>query len=236
MFSTLVASGAVRTSDERGTIPSVLLHVSVIVAMIVATQATDPSLDAPRETRIVPLAAFRPAAPQAATPARPRPAPTTPTAAPDVPAIPTEAPAVPVEVPTGIPVASQAAPVGGEGKVDPNAFPSTDVGSPIGSTIGTGVLEADGVDIPARLMPNSPLPRYPDFLRQSRLEGGVRVRFIVNENGRADLTSLVVLESTHPAFVESVRAVLGRLRFTPARVGRDRVRQMVEIPFGFELR
>lgn len=236
MFSTLIASGATRTTEERGTVPSVLLHLGVIVAMIVATQATDPSLDAPRETRVVPL--FAPSNPSAqpAAPSRPRPAPRTPTAAPQVPAIPTEAPAVPVEVPTGIPTSAAATPMSGEGTVDPNALPSTNAGTPIGSPIGNGVLDADGVDVPARLLPNSPLPRYPDFLRQSRLEGGVRVRFIVNENGRAELASLVILESTHPAFVESVRAVLGRLRFTPARVGRERVRQMVEIPFGFELR
>lgn len=236
MFSTLIASGAARTSDERGTVPSVLLHVGVIVAMIVATQAGEPLLDAPRESRIVPLFAPPNPAPPTASTARPRPAPTTPTAAPEVPAIPTEVPSVPIEVPTGISTESAAAPTSGEGKVDANAMPSTDAGTPIGSPIGSGVLDADGVDVPARLLPSSPLPRYPDFLRQSRLEGGVRVRFIVNENGRAELASLVVLESTHPAFVESVRAVLGRLRFTPARVGRDRVRQMVEIPFGFEIR
>jgi TonB family protein len=236
MFSTLIASGATRSTEEKGALPSVLLHLGVIAAMVIATQATDPFTDAPRQSRIVPL--FAPSTPSAqpAAPSRPRPAPTMPTAAPEVPAIPTEVPSVPVEAPSGISASTPAAPVSGEGTGDPSALPSTDAGTPIGSPIGSGVLDADGVDVPARLLPNSPLPRYPDFLRQSRLEGGVRVRFIVNENGRAELASLVVLESTHPAFVESVRAVLGRLRFTPARVGRDRVRQMVEIPFGFELR
>lgn len=97
-------------------------------------------------------------------------------------------------------------------------------------------VDVPPVDVPAALRSGSPLPRYPDILRQSRIEGGVRVRFVVNEDGRADLASLVVLESTHPAFVESVRAVLPRLRFTQARVGRDRVKQVVEVPFGFQLR
>ena len=41
MFSTLIASGADRNTAERGTVPSVLLHLGVIAAMIVATQAAD---------------------------------------------------------------------------------------------------------------------------------------------------------------------------------------------------
>lgn len=236
MFSALIASGAARTSDERGTIPSVLLHVSVIAAMIVATQASDPFMDAPRESRIVPLFAPPNPAPPTSAPARPRPAPTTPTPAPDVPAIPTEAPSVPVDVPTGIPTESPAAPSSGEGTVDPNAMPSTDVGTPIGSPIGSGVLDADGVDVPVRLRTGSPLPRYPDILRQSRITGVVRVRFVVGTDGRAELGTLEILEQSHAAFAEAVRNVLPRLRFTPARVGPRTVRQVVEIPFGLELR
>src|SRR5690606_11928823 len=103
-------------------------------------------------------------------------------------------------------------------------------------TNGTGTaLGATEVDIPASLRPNSPLPRYPDALRSQRLEGGVHVRLVVGSNGRVEMESVTILDATHPAFAESVRAVLARLRFTPARVGRKAVRQVVEIPFGFKL-
>jgi hypothetical protein len=44
-----------------------------------------------------------------------------------------------------------------------------------------------------------------------------------------------VLEATHPTSVEAVRAVLPRLRFAPAKLGDERVRQSVVIPFGFAL-
>lgn len=236
MFSTLIASGATRSTEEKGAVPSVLLHVGVIAAMIFATQATDPLSDAPRENRIVPLFAPRTPSPQPAAPARPRPAPTTPTAAPQVPAIPTEAPSVPVEVPTGIPTTAPAAAASGEGTVDPNALPSTDAGTPVGSPIGSGAFDADGVDVPVRLRAGSPLPRYPEILRQSRVSGMVRVRFVVGTDGRAELGTVEILEQSHAAFAEAVRTVLPRLRFTPARVGTRSVRQVVEIPFGFELR
>ena len=240
MFSTLIASGAARSTEARGTVPSVLLHLSVIVAMVVATQAADPLIDAPRESRIVPLlspntAPANPTEPKAPRPAATAPTPT-PTRTPELPVVPTEAAAVPPEAPTGIPIDASSAPVIGGGNGDPNALPSTDAGTPIGLPSGSSAFEADGVDVAVRMLRNSPLPRYPDILRQSRVSGLVRVRFVVGTDGRAELGTLEILEQTHAAFAEAVRNVLPRLRFTPARVGTQRVRQVVEIPFGFEMR
>jgi protein TonB len=236
MLTTLIASRPTRTTTANGTAASLALHVGMIATMIVATTQHDAFTGADTSTRIVPLAA--PSLPKPATPAQPRTAPprtsTAPTNAPTVPAVDVPPVAVPTDVPTGIPADIAPAvdlPAGDGGLGAPGAGGDA---TPLGS--GDAVLGADAVDVPAALRSGSPLPRYPDILRQSRVEGGVRVRFVVNEDGRADLASLVILESTHPAFVESVRAVLPRLRFTPARVGRDRVKQVVEIPFGFQLR
>lgn len=150
--------------------------------------------------------------------------------------MPIEAPTVPIDVPTGIPTDAPPAPVTGTGTADPNASASTDPGIPVGLPSGNGVLDADGVDVPVRLRANAPLPRYPEILRQSRVPGFVRVRFVVSAEGRAELNTVEILEQSHPAFAEAVRNVLPRLRFTPARVGTRAVRQVVEIPFGFELR
>lgn len=236
MLTTLIASRPTRTTTANGTAASLALHVGMIATMIIATTQHDAFTGTDTSTRIVPLAA--PSLPRPATPAQPRTAPprtsTALTNAPTVPAVDVPPVAVPTDVPTGIPtdIALAADLPAGDGGL---GAPGTDGNAtPLGS--GDAVLGADAVDVPAALRSGSPLPRYPDILRQSRVEGGVRVRFVVNEDGRADLASLVILESTHPAFVESVRAVLPRLRFTPARVGRDRVKQVVEIPFGFQLR
>lgn len=236
MLTTLIASRPTRSTTANGTAMSLALHVGLIATMVVATTQQDVFNGSENSTRIVPLAA--PSLPKPAAPTPPRTAPprasTAPTNTPAVPAVDVPPVAVPTDVPTGIsaniaPAVDLPAGDGGLGA----ASVGVDA-TPLGS--GDGALGADAVDIPAALRSGSPLPRYPDILRQSRIEGGVRVRFVVNEDGRADLASLVVLESTHPAFVESVRAVLPRLRFTPARVGRDRVKQVVEIPFGFQLR
>jgi protein TonB len=73
------------------------------------------------------------------------------------------------------------------------------------------------------------------MLRNQRLEGTARVRFVVGTNGRVETSSIVVLESSHPAFAEAVRAALPRMRFRPARVGRHPVRQLVEFPLVFRV-
>lgn len=236
MLTTLIASRPTRSTSANGTAMSLALHIGLIATMVVATTQHDAFTGSTIETRIVPLAA--PSLPKPAAPAQPRSAPprtnAAPTNAPTVPAVDVPPVTVPTEIPAVIPTEFAPPvdlPVGDGGLGAPS---DAGDGTPIGS--GDAALGADAVDVPAALRSGSPLPRYPDILRQSRIEGGVRVRFIVNEDGRADLASLVILESTHPAFVESVRAVLPRLRFTPARVGRERVRQVVEIPFGFQLR
>jgi protein TonB len=233
MFSQLIASRPARTQGAEGTTASLVLHGLIITAAIIATAKGPAVLDAPRASRIVPLTAPVQSPPQSAPPrtAPPR-APVTPTA----PTIPVDVPPIvaPSEIPSTIPVPVDGAmpelyPAGGT--------PSTPgTGDPNGSPIGTGgALGAESVDVAARLLANSPLPRYPDILRSRGLEGGARVRFVVGANGRAELETLEVLEATHPAFVEAVRAVLPRLRFAPARLGDERVRQLVEIPFGFTL-
>ena len=236
MFSTLIASGTTRNSNERGALPSVLLHVGIVGAMIVATQASEPLFEAPRESRVVALFAPQQTAPQPTAPTSPARVPPTPAIVPEAPQIPIETPTVPVEVPTGVPMEAPTSPVTSTGVGDPNALPSTEAGSPTGSSVGTAAYDADGVDVAVRMRANSPLPRYPELLRQSGVAGLVRVRFVVGTNGRAELGTLEILETSHPAFADAVRRVLPSLRFTPARVGPRTVRQVVEIPFGFEIR
>ncbi|HRN52666.1 MAG TPA: TonB family protein [Gemmatimonadaceae bacterium] len=236
MLTTLIASRPVQHTTANGTAASLALHIGIIATMLVATTQRDVFTPPSGSTRIVPLVA--PSTPRPATPERPKAAPprssTAPTSAPTVPAADVPPVTVPIDVPTGI--TTDIAPALDLPAGDGGLGAPTDGGdaTPIGS--GDGVLGAESVDVPAALRANSPLPRYPEILRTSRIEGGVRVRFVVDENGRAELATLTVLEATHPAFVESVRAVLPRLRFTPARVGRERVRQVVEIPFGFVVR
>jgi len=87
----------------------------------------------------------------------------------------------------------------------------------------------------AELLPGAPPPRYPDALRASAIEGDVSVQFVIDTTGHVDPASVTVLASSHDLFTESVRAVLGKLRFRPAEVGGRKVRMLVRQPFNFRL-
>ena len=237
MFSQLLGSRPARTEGAEGTTISVLLHGLMITAAIIATTQGPATLEAPRESRVVPLTAPIARAEPPRTAALPRPrvpaAPVAPTITPII--APAAPPLIaPIAVPSTLPLPIDGAmpillPEGGTPGTPGNSTPGE--GTPLGGT----VLGAESVDIAAHLLPHSPLPRYPEMLTTQRIEGGVRVRFVVSANGRAELNTLEILDATHPAFIEAVRAVLPRLRFAPAKLGRTNVRQLVEIPFGFQL-
>ena len=99
--------------------------------------------------------------------------------------------------------------------------------------LGGAVFIESEVDRPVQRDPSSAAPEYPPFLEEERIEGAVVVQYVVDTTGAADSTSLVVSESTNPAFVESVRAALPRMRFQPAEFQGRRVRQLVRQEFKF---
>lgn len=233
MFRTLIASRPGTEQTHGAQMISLLVHATIITAAVIVTTQTVVQ-DEPYENRVVPVFAPIAPSPQPAAPTPTR-APMT-TAAPEVPSVPVEVPVVPIDVPTGIPTDVPPAPMTGSGVGDPNALPSTAPGLPVGLPSGDAPLDADAVDVPVRMRANSPLPRYPDILRQSGVPGLVRVRFVVGADGRVEMNTVEIVEQSHAAFGQAVRNVLPRLRFTPARVGTRAVRQLVEIPFGFEMR
>jgi TonB family protein len=68
-----------------------------------------------------------------------------------------------------------------------------------------------------------------------KIEGSVFVRYVVDTSGFADVASFEVLRSTHDDFTAAVRAALPDMRFNPARIGKRRVRQLVEQEFSFRI-
>jgi TonB family protein len=81
----------------------------------------------------------------------------------------------------------------------------------------------------------SPSPRYPDLLRQAKIEGEVFAQFVVGPDGRADVESFKVLKSTHDLFTKSVLMALPQMRFKPALVGGRPVKQLVQQPFTYSM-
>lgn len=82
----------------------------------------------------------------------------------------------------------------------------------------------------------NPFPRYPDELQRAGVSGEVLVQFVVDTTGRVEMNTYRALSYSDPAFLWEVTNVVPRLRFKPARVRGCPVRQLVQLPFGFNIR
>jgi TonB family protein len=91
------------------------------------------------------------------------------------------------------------------------------------------------VDSAVTRHPWSAAPAYPPEMLRRKIEGSVFVRYVVDTSGFADVASFEVLRSTHDDFTAAVRSALPDMRFNPARIGRRRVRQLVEQEFSFKI-
>jgi TonB family protein len=91
------------------------------------------------------------------------------------------------------------------------------------------------VDTAAVRDPSSAVPVYPSLLEKQGIEGTAIVRFVVDTTGHADLSTFRLVETNHPLFAAAVRDALPGMKFHPATVGPNKVRQMVELPFGFQI-
>lgn len=81
----------------------------------------------------------------------------------------------------------------------------------------------------------SAAPAYPAELISKGVEGSVLTNFVVDTTGRADTSSIAILEASHSLFVASVRDALPGMRFSPASIQGHKVRQLVEQRFQFRI-
>lgn len=91
------------------------------------------------------------------------------------------------------------------------------------------------VEKPAVMAPGSKGPTYPPSLREARVEGMVLAQYVVNPDGKADMSTFKVLRTADPLFAEAVRASLVEMQFIPAMVGGRAVKQLAQQPFQFSL-
>lgn len=104
---------------------------------------------------------------------------------------------------------------------------------PDSEPVGGQVYVASELDRRVERDPQSKAPLYPPFLESQHIEGSVVVSYVVDTSGRADSASLRVQTTSHPAFVESIRAALPGMRFHPAELSGRPVRQLVVQEFRF---
>jgi TonB-like protein len=81
----------------------------------------------------------------------------------------------------------------------------------------------------------SAAPSYPPKMLAEKLEGFVAAQWVVDEDGYADTTSIVIVQASHPDFAKSVRDALPFMRFRPAKIGAHTVRQLVQQDFTFRI-
>src|SRR5262249_7426390 len=79
------------------------------------------------------------------------------------------------------------------------------------------------------------MPKYPAELRAANIEGSVLAQFTVDTTGTPVLETFKVLKTTHDLFTQAVKAALPGMRFSPALVGGRPVKQLVQMPFNFNL-
>lgn len=103
------------------------------------------------------------------------------------------------------------------------------------STGADSVYTIIEVDTAAARLPESAAPKYPVSLLQRGVEGQAVVQFIVDTTGTADTSSFSIVLASHTEFAQSVWEALPGMRFSTARIGTVKVRQLVELPFSFNI-
>lgn len=110
--------------------------------------------------------------------------------------------------------------------------PVAEEGPPID---GSPVFVASELDVEVQRDPSSAGPQYPEPLRLTNTEGAVTAEWIVDTTGTADPASFRIVASTHPLFTDAVKECLTGMKFRPAELAGQRVRQLVRQEFRFQL-
>ncbi len=90
-------------------------------------------------------------------------------------------------------------------------------------------------DTMVRFADHTPIPRYPELLRNQRVGGRAIVQVVVDTNGLALAGSLKLLSASHNEFAQAVRDNMTAARFVAARVGGRNVRQLVQVVYYFRV-
>lgn len=78
-------------------------------------------------------------------------------------------------------------------------------------------------------------PVYPELLKEAGIQGRVVVQAVIDTLGRAEATSVKILQSPNPGFDRSARNYVLNARLRPARVHGRAVRVLINIPIDFRI-
>ncbi len=98
---------------------------------------------------------------------------------------------------------------------------------------GAGSTVRYFLEQPPRITKSIPLPANPPY-QAAHTGGRVRVRFVVDTTGWADVHTFHVVEASSEELAGVMQHVVGRTRFTPAEVGGCKVRREMQMGFEFQ--
>lgn len=116
------------------------------------------------------------------------------------------------------------------------AAPQVSTPSVAESTVPDNAFSVLDVDSAAVRDPNSAAPAYPQLMREKGIEGFATLRFVIDSTGLIDMATVSLVDASHAEFVQAVREAMPRMRFRPAMMGLQAVRQLAEQPFKFEIK
>jgi len=225
MLDRLLESKSRRSRSPIGVIASVIAHLAIIVIAVHATAQSRPRPMPVQRLVIVPFV--------------PKPTPTEPSKS--LPTHTRNAP-VPTDQYVRIVIDPKLPPIDiiPPSPTSPTDFTNVRIVAGGSNQSGSGKnltdsFSADQVERQVSLMSGAPVPTYPEALRAAGIEGKVIAEFVVDERGMVESDSVRFVQSDNELFEASVRNVLRKMRFVPAEIGGKKVRQLVQMPFGFTI-
>ena len=230
MFQALIEPGPQSRVSLRRYLMSFSIHALVVAAAVMATRhSMDAAQSRPVEV-VMPLIISRPA---------PTPPPESRPALPEAPLLPPERPMSEIPIPTPMvpfePVPTVADLLGEQSSRGQQTVDFDRLGLGSGGTATDPALPASAVDEAVGII-RQPAPEYPPALAEARITGRVELAYVVDTTGLVERSSVIVLNSTHPAFEAAARASILASRYRPAMLHGRVVRQLVRQALTFRLR
>jgi len=234
MFNNLLESKPKKQRSTAGAVTSVVLHSALIVAAVYATAHAAIENEKPKQEEV--KFVETPKEPPPPEPEKPPPPPDVVAAPPPPKGF--QVLTAPVKIPDVIPdidlskKVTDEADFSGKGAVGGTSKGVVGGTAPVNNDQAYFEFQVEKPVVPA---PGNPSPRYPEMLQSAGQTGEVLAQFVVDTSGRAEMSTFKVLKTSNDLFTAAVKNVLPRYKFIPAETGGRKVKQLVQLPFTFNI-
>ena len=236
MFDNLIESKASKQKRAGGTMLSVVVHAILISAAVIGTLHASQGMEKPKAEKVefVTVKKDEPPPPKEV----PKPPPEVVMKAPPPKGF--QVLTAPIKIPDVLPEIDLKKAVTNEedftGKGTAGGFAKGVVGGTAAPINDNQTYFEFQVEKQVSPYPGNPAPRYPDMLRSANVEGEVLAQFVVDTTGRAGHEPVSrCSKSTRSLHQRRQGVAAEHMKFYPAEVGGRKVKQLVQMPFQFNL-